>query len=97
MTNFLIFLVGVLGVLVVAFLLKSSKKWYVWFLGVAWYAWVVTGVSFAYLNLVGHHPKAASVGITFFGIIAIILAFVIARVTGFIGKKKVVAEHKEVA
>lgn len=97
MTNLLIFLVGVLGVLVVAFLFKNSKKWYIWLLGVAWYAWVVAGVSFAYLNFIGQHPKAASVGITFFGIIAIISAFVIARVTGFIGKKEIVAEHKEVA
>ncbi|SDU63798.1 hypothetical protein [Desulfobacula phenolica] len=95
MSGFLIFLAGALCVLVVAFLYKNSTKWYEWLLGLGWYAWVVMGVSFVYSNYMGHHHKAAAVGMTFFGIIAIISAFVIVRVTGLIGKKTVKTGYKE--
>lgn len=103
MSNFLILLAGVLGVLLAAFLYKNSKKWYVWLLGFGWYVWVVMGVSFFYINIIGYHPKAASVGITFFGIIAIIAAFIIARIAGFttfsrfLNKSKTAPEQKEAA
>ncbi|HWQ41000.1 MAG TPA: dehalogenase, partial [Desulfosporosinus sp.] len=59
-----------------------------WFLLGVWYLITWTGISFVVINSRVGHVKATSTGIFLFFGLSIILAVVIARLLGFLGKLK---------
>jgi hypothetical protein len=92
MSTFLILLCGFLAAGLVLLLRQKASKWYHWLLALGLYIWFSLGISFVYLNAAGYHHKAVSVGITFFGLVAVIWAVLLARVLQLIGKKKTAGE-----
>ena len=59
-----------------------------WLLYVLWYCITWVGISFVVMNARVGHVKATSTGIFLFFGLSIILAVVLARLVGFMGKKK---------
>lgn len=88
MSSFLLLLCGFCGAGLIYLLAKQATKWQQWVLAIGLYLWVCFGFSFVYINSIGYHNQAVSVGATFFGIIALAWAFLVARSMGYIGKKK---------
>ncbi|MDR1603786.1 MAG: dehalogenase [Gracilibacteraceae bacterium] len=85
---FLVVFCGFLGALFVFFITKHAKKWYHWLLAIGLYIWAALGVSFVFINSTGYHHKAVSVGVTFFGLTALVWALVLARMLGLINRKR---------
>jgi len=94
MSAFLIFLAGALflgGILFIKPRAKKDKVWKAvlnWTLYVAWYAFTWMGFSFVYINSSVGHVKATSTAVFLFLGVSVVLAFVLARLLGFIGAKK---------
>lgn len=91
---FLIFLAGILFIGAIYFLkprMQKEKMWFTvlnWVLFVSWYFITWTGISFIIINASVGHVKATSTGIFLFLGLSVILAVILARITGFIGKSK---------
>lgn len=90
MGTFLVFLAGILFLAGIIFLKKRAKQdsnWktaLIWVLYVLWYAIAGLGVSFIYINSRVGHIKATSTAIFLFLGLAVVLAVIIARITGLI-------------
>ncbi|MDR1960676.1 MAG: hypothetical protein LBQ16_00140 [Gracilibacteraceae bacterium] len=93
MNNFALLLCGFLGAALIRLLWKNARKWHQWLLSIGLYAWLCAGISFVYINAAGYHHKAVTVGITFFGLIAVVWGFVLLRLYG--GKKPAGPEAPE--
>ncbi|TCX53473.1 dehalogenase [Dehalobacter sp. 14DCB1] len=94
MGTFLVFLAGILflgGIIFIKPRAKQDLKWKTilnWVLYVLWFAITGTGISFIYINSSVGHVKATSTAIFLFLGLSIVLAIVLARFLGFIGKKR---------
>ncbi|WP_368294151.1 dehalogenase [Dehalobacter sp. TBBPA1] len=94
MGTFLVFLGGILflaGIIFIKPRAKKDQKWKTvlnWSLYVIWYLITVTGISFVYINSIVGHVKATSTAIFLFLGLSVVLAVVLARLLGFLGKQK---------
>lgn len=94
MGTFLIFVAGMLflaGLLFIRPRVKQDKAWKTavnWVLYVLWFAITAMGVSFIFINSRVGHVKATSTAIFLFLGLSAVLAVILARLLGFIGRKK---------
>ncbi|NLI93530.1 MAG: dehalogenase [Peptococcaceae bacterium] len=92
MGNFLVFIAGILflaGILFIKPRAKQDLKWKTvlnWTLYVVWYAITGMGISFIYINSSVGHVKATSTAIFLFLGLSLVLAIILARLLGFLGK-----------
>lgn len=92
MGTFLVFLAGILFLAGIFFIKPRAKqdiKWKTvlnWALYVLWYAITGIGVSFIYINSKVGHVKATSTAIFLFIGLSVILAVILDRLLGFLGK-----------
>jgi small-conductance mechanosensitive channel len=94
MGTFLVFLFGILflaGVIFIKPRAMQELKWKTvlnWVLYVLWYSITAMGISFIYINASVGHVKATSTAIFLFIGLSVVLAIVLARLLGFLGKKR---------
>jgi len=94
MGTFLVFLAGILflaGIIFIRPRAKQNLRWKTvlnWVLYVLWYSITAIGVSFIYINSIVGHVKATSTAILLCIGLSIILAIVLARLLGLLGKKR---------